>query len=448
MPPAFVRGFGRLLDSAASGPAFVREREIVPVKEVPRFSGSGEPASAAERKRTAAVILNGGLGTTMGMRAPKCLLRLASGMTFLDLALKQAESAGVRPLLMNSFATEAPVREALGNKRVGVFLQHLAPKLRRSDLHPVSIPENPALAWCPPGHGDLYTALGTSGMLEGLLAEGFRTLFVSNVDNAGGSPDPVLLRHFLRSGAPFLMEVVRRTRADWKGGHLARRRTDGRLILRETAQCSPEERSLFEDPGRYRFFNANNLWISLPALAAALEQTGGFLPLPVIVNPKTADPENPRSTPVYHLEQAAGTALEVFPDARAVEVPRSRFAPVKTTSDLLLLRSDAWRIEVDGRAKPVREPLPRVELDSAYYRFLADLEARFPEGSPSLATCSRLRVEGDVTFGGGVICEGEVIVKTRPGRPARISGGAFLQGEVVPGFWQRTSARKPAAAAD
>ncbi len=414
---------------AAAGPAYVRESDIAPVESVPRFFREGEPASLAERSRTVAVTLNGGLGTTMGMRGPKALLPALDGKTFLDLALSQAEAAGVRPLLMNSFATDGAVREALGDREVDCFLQHQAPKLRRSDLQPVRFAAAPAKAWCPPGHGDLYTALGASGALERLLAEGFETLFVSNVDNAGGSPDPVLLRRFLDSGAPFLMEVVRRSARDWKGGHLARRRSDARMILRETAQCAPEDRESFQDFGRYCYFNANNLWISLPALARALERAGGFLPLPALVNRKTVDPEDPGSLPVYHLEQAAGTAVELFEGAVAVEVPRSRFAPVKTTSDLLLLRSDAYRTDSLGGIAAVADPLPAVELGACYH-FVHDLEARFPNGPPSLKHCSSFRVDGNVTFGRNVTCRGAVHVEAGP-RPASIPPGATLTGHLT-----------------
>lgn len=39
-----------------------------------------------------------------------------------------------------------------------------------------------------------------------------------------------------------------------------------------------------------------------------------------------------------------GSAIEVFDEAGAVVVPRSRFAPVKTTNDLFALRSDAYKV--------------------------------------------------------------------------------------------------------
>ena len=429
MPPAFRRGFLHSVEAAAQGLCHVAETAIEPVASLPGIEGSGEVAPAEERARTVAITLNGGLGTTMGMRAPKALLYATEGMTFLDIALKQADASGVSPVLMNSFATDSSVRGALGTRDARILLQHEAPKLRRSDFGPVRVPERPELEWCPPGHGDLYTALGTSGVLQGLLDDGFRYAFVSNVDNVGGSPDPSLLACFLRSGAPFLMEVVRRTAEDWKGGHLARRRSDGRLILRETAQCAPEDRDTFRDHERHRFFNANNLWLRLDALRDVLDRTGGFLPLPTIVNPKTADPRDPASTPVFHLEQAAGTALEVFEGARAVEVPRRRFAPVKTTENLLVLRSDIYAIDENGLVEPTRDP-PPVALDKARYRFISDLEARFPYGPPSLVACDRLQVRGDVRFGKEVACEGEVTVLGHPDRPSRIPDGARLRGVV------------------
>ena len=158
MPAAFQRGFLESVAAAARGPCHVPEATLGPVTDLPVFPGSAEAASEDERARTVAITLNGGLGTTMGMRAPKALLYATEGMTFLDIALKQAETAGVRPVLMNSFATDAAIREALGDKDVRTFLQHEAPKLRRADFAPVRVPDRPHLEWCPPGHGDLYTA--------------------------------------------------------------------------------------------------------------------------------------------------------------------------------------------------------------------------------------------------------------------------------------------------
>src|SRR5207247_1159321 len=151
-----------------------------------------------------------------------------------------------------------------------------------------------------------------------------------------------------QSGAPFLMEVADRTASDRKGGHLARRGSDGGLVLREIAQTPDEDVDAFQDVERHRYFNTNTLWIDLHALRDVLGDEG-VIDLPMIVNRKTVDPSDKSSTPVIQLETAMGAAIGVFEDAAAMRVPRSRFVPVKTTNDLLSLRSDAYVVG-DGHA--------------------------------------------------------------------------------------------------
>jgi UTP--glucose-1-phosphate uridylyltransferase len=86
-----------------------------------------------------------------------------------------------------------------------------------------------------------------------------------------------------------------------------------------------------------------------------------------------------------------------------------RFAPVKSTNDLLLVRSDAYELTSDGQMRPrFDDQEPVVTLDEDYYRLLPDFERRFPVGVPSLRHCRRLEVEGDVTFGADVTAIGEV----------------------------------------
>jgi UTP--glucose-1-phosphate uridylyltransferase len=226
------------------------------------------------------------------------------------------------------------------------------------------------------------------------------------------------------------MEVKERTEADRKGGHLARLR-DGRLALREIAQCPEDERESFEDVRLWRWFNTNNLWLDLPALARALEERGGLLELPMIRNEKTVDPTDPASPKVIQLETAMGAAVSRFPGARALHVPSHRFAPVKTTNDLLAVASDAYALADDQRVVPVPGSLASelvVDLDPSFYRRVDQLEARFPAGPPSLARCRRLCVRGDVHFGRGVVVEGEVLVEAPPGTQRRIPDGTLLAG--------------------
>ena len=146
---------------------------------------------------------------------------------------------------------------------------------------------------------------------------------MANADTPGARPGPRLAAWFAQLGSPFAAEFCRRTAADRKGGHLARRRADGQLVLRESAQTAPEDADAFADVDRHRFFNSNNLWLDLDALAERLEETGGVLGLPVIRNVKTVDPTDPGSPTVVQIESAMGAAIGVFDGAAAIEVPHS-----------------------------------------------------------------------------------------------------------------------------
>jgi UTP--glucose-1-phosphate uridylyltransferase len=226
------------------------------------------------------------------------------------------------------------------------------------------------------------------------------------------------------------MEVADRTEADRKGGHVARRREGGGLVLREIAQTPDEDVDTFQDIERHRFFNTNTLWVDLQALRDLLDEREGVLGLPMIVNRKTVDPADSGSPEVIQLETAMGAAIDVFDGARALRVPRRRFAPVKTTSDLLALRSDAYVLTGDAHVEPAegRDGPPVVDLDDDHYKLLADFEARFPAGAPSLVACERLSVEGDVVFGANVVVRGAVAVEHSGAGQLRIEDGTVLEG--------------------
>ena len=309
------------------------------------------------------------------------------------------------------------------------FVQNMVPKVLERDLTPARDKRRPELGWCPPGHGDLYTAIKASGTLELFLDRGIEYAFVSNADNLGASLEPSLLGFMVTENLDFMLEAADRTAADRKGGHLCRLH-DGRLALRESAQCPPEDEVTFQDVSLHRYFNTNNVWIHLPTLDRLLDQHGGFLPLPTVVNSKTLDPRDPQSPSVFQLETVMGTAVSLFPKAAAVRVHRRRFSPVKNTNDLLGVRSDAFELGSDGRimlSAERREP-PLIELDRDYYKLIDEFERRFPTGPPSLRLCDRLKVEGDVTFGSAVRVEGEAVVLAEG--KASIPDGSLLRGQV------------------
>ena len=288
---------------------------------------------------------------------------------------------------------------------------------------PAQWPPDPSLEWCPPGHGDVYASLLASGMLERLLEAGKRWAFVSNADNLGATLDGRILAWLAAEQIPFLSESCPRTEADRKGGHLAVRKSDGRLVLRETAQTRPEDEEAMQDVTRHRYFNANNLWVDLRALRDVLDERDGVLGLPLIRNEKTVDPSDPDSTPVVQIESAMGAAIAVFDGARALLVGRDRFVPVKTTNDLLVLRSDVY--ELDERVQlHATADAPFVDLDPAHYKLVGDFEERFAEGAPSLREAERLEVAGDWTFGADVVVRGRVRVQ---GDGGRIEDGTVLE---------------------
>jgi UTP--glucose-1-phosphate uridylyltransferase len=429
LPRVVIRTFESYYRQLAAGETgLIPEAEIEPVAVLPDLEKlPAELAGAGRRAMAKAVLLklNGGLGTGMGLEKAKSLLTVRGNLAFLDIIARQAIHAGVPLVLMNSFSTRddslallAEYPELLGPIPLD-FLQHKVPKVFLEDLSPAVWPQDRELEWCPPGHGDIYTALITSGMLQTLLENGYEYLFVSNADNLGAELDPLVLGYFVSERLPFMMEVADRTPVDRKGGHLARRKSDGRLILRESAQCPDAAAAAFQDIERHKYFNTNNLWINLPALREILEERDGVLGLPMIRNTKTVDPRDSSTPEVAQLETAMGAAIASFGRSGALRVPRARFAPVKATDDLLGVRSDAYILSEDWQVmlnpqRPYAGP-PVISLDGKYYKLIDEMERRFPYGPPSLLECERLTVKGDVRFGPGVVCRGVVeIVNDRP----------------------------------
>jgi UDP-N-acetylglucosamine pyrophosphorylase len=423
---AAIRAFGHSYRTLVAGQTgMISEDSIEPVSELPRLEDIPKTGTTGTSLLAQAVVikLNGGLGTSMGLERAKSLLTVKDGLTFLDfivkqvLDLRQRHGVPLRFLLMNSFSTSHDSLDflrrypELGDPKSLELMQGQVPKVDARTLRPVAWPENPQLEWCPPGHGDIYPSLLGSGWLDRLLKAGVKYAFVSNSDNLGATLDLDLLSFFAASDKPFLMEVAERTASDRKGGHLAKGSRG--LLLRESAQCPEADLPSFQDIERHRFFNTNSLWVRLDRLKRLLESSGGFVPLPVIKNSKTVDPRNKNSPAVFQLETAMGAAIECFAGAGAIVVSRTRFAPVKTTSDLLVLRSDAyavtkqWAIELtnkNGGQSPI------IDLDPSHYKLVDELDEKLRDGVPSLKDCGELTVRGPVAFNSGNVIRGKVSI--------------------------------------
>lgn len=442
LPDLMIRSFQYYYDQLVAGETgFISNTEAGPVGALPDAEQIAHyrDAGVDALDKTVLLNLNGGLGTSMGMTGPKSLVPVKGDLTFLDIIVNQtlhlqnSHKARLPLIFMNSFNTQQQTEAALEeytelSQSVPFgFVQHKEPKVLKETMQPAEWDADPNKEWCPPGHGDLYAALLTSGTLDALLDAGYEYMFVSNSDNLGATLDLDILGYFAKEELPFLMEVADRTLADSKGGHLAQR-PDGQLILREVAQCPPEELDDFQDITKYTYFNTNNLWVHLPTLQRVTAERDGVLGLALIRNEKPVDPTQEESSRVYQLETAMGSAIGVFEGAQAIRVPRSRFVPVKKNNDLVVLLSDAYRLSNSYNMELACERPPLVNLDPKYYQLIQDMQTRFPHGAPSLVNCTSLRVIGDVHFGQDVVIEGDVEIVNEGREPMFIADGSVLRG--------------------
>lgn len=437
-----IRAFLQNLKAIQSGSTgTIPEADITPASDLPSLATMKVKPRPELVDKTVVLKLNGGLGTGMGLSKAKSLLQVKGDKTFLDfiaqqvLAFRDEYKSDLRFMLMNSFSTSDDTRAYLAKyadfagdkfgKEVEV-MQGKTPKISQKTLRPAEHTADREHEWCPPGHGELYCSLESSGKLNDLLSKGYKYMFVSNSDNLGATLDLSLLTHLADEGHDFMMEVCERTESDKKGGHLAKDAKTGALLLRESAQCPKEDEGAFQDVSKHRYFNTNNLWINLESLRKALDKFRGVLPLPVIRNSKTVDPTNGATEKVFQLETAMGTAISCFDRASAVVVPRSRFAPVKTCNDLLNLSSDCYEETPDKRLVLIAarngQP-PVVSLEDKYYKFVDQFKALIADGVPSMAKCDRLTITGPMKFSKGVVLEGTVKIINESSEPKTVPAG-------------------------
>lgn len=368
-------------------------------------------------RKTVVIKLNGGLGTSMGLSKAKSLLPVKGNMNFLDiiarqvLTLRSQGGSDLHLILMNSYNTRDDSIKYLSRypdlakDNIPLdFLQNKFPRIRQDDLSPFN-PKDENQRWNPPGHGDIYAAMDCCGLIDKLLSLGIQYAFISNSDNLGATLDSAILNYMDKEKVPFLMEVCLRSEVDKKGGHLSEGR-EGRLLLREIAQCPENELNEFQNIEIYKYFNTNNIWIDLISLKEELVKNDGVMLLPLIINPKVSE-----NIPVYQLETAMGAAISNFTGSKAIVVPRSRFAPVKKTNDLLAIWSDAYELNDQYQVvlKRNRVETPIITLDERFYAKIDQMQERF-KGIPSLQACQSLSINGDVTFGDDVVCKGNVCI--------------------------------------
>ncbi|XP_047102311.1 UTP--glucose-1-phosphate uridylyltransferase-like isoform X1 [Schistocerca piceifrons] len=443
-------GFEKLFERFLSeeGPSIDWNRiEKLPEDAVRDYSTLSQPSTDVVHDmlgKLVVVKLNGGLGTSMGCHGPKSVIPVRSDLTFLDLTVQQIEhlnktyKANVPLVLMNSFNTDEDTLKIIRKYKglqieIYTFNQSCFPRINRDSLLPVAKNcdvEMDIEAWYPPGHGDFYESFKNSGLLKKFIEQGREYCFVSNIDNLGATVDLNILNlllHPTKKTPEFVMEVTDKTKADVKGGTLIQ--YEDKLRLLEIAQVPKEHVDDFKSVKTFKFFNTNNLWIKLDAIDRVVEEK--TLNMEIIVNHKTLD----NGLNVIQLETAVGAAMKCFDGGLGINVPRSRFLPVKKTSDLLLVMSNLYSLNHGSLVMSPQRMFPTtplVKLGENHFAKVKEFLSRFAN-IPDLIELDHLTVSGDVTFGRGVSLKGTVIIIANHGDRIDIPSGALLENKIVSG---------------
>uniref|UniRef100_A0A2C9K5C7 UTP--glucose-1-phosphate uridylyltransferase n=1 Tax=Biomphalaria glabrata TaxID=6526 RepID=A0A2C9K5C7_BIOGL len=397
----FENLFGRFLRE--TGPSVEWEKlKLLPPEAIKKYNELSSPSPQDTKNllnNLVVIKLNGGLGTSMGCTGPKSAIQVRNELTFLDMNVQQIEhlnktyGVDVPLVLMNSFNTDEDTQKILrkySQIKVSIFTfnQSRYPRINRDTLMPV-----------PRSFGE--------DSIEGDILN-----FLVN------SP---------QSEAPeFVMEVTDKTRADVKGGTLIE--YEGKLRLLEYAQVPSDHVDEFKSVSKFKIFNTNNLWISLDAIKRNVEEE--TLHMEIIVNPKTLD----NGMNVIQLETAVGAAIKSFDRAVGINVPRSRFLPVKTTSDLLIVMSNLYAMRTGSLEMSPKRSFPSVPLVKLGHQFskVKDFLNRFAS-IPDLLELDHLTVAGDVNFGKNVSLRGTVIIIANHGEKIDIPMGSILENKIVSG---------------
>ena len=331
VPDAAIATFAHYYEQLESGETgMLPDDDLDQLSDVPSYDDLPDEADAEALDKTVVIKLNGGLGTSMGMEQAKSLLEVKEGKTFLDiiagqvLELRKEHGARLPLVLMNSFAHARGHAE--GARAAPGARVRRAGRLR-AEQGAEDHGRGPARSSGPTTRSSSGARRGTAtstprcrppARSTTLLERGYEYAFLSNSDNLGAVLDPRVLAWFAAEGLPFVMEVCEKTPADRKGGHPAVLKETGLLVLRETAQTPEEDLETFGDIDTWKYFNTNNLWVNLRALAKVLDDNDGVLGLPMIVNKKTVDPGDKSTPEVFQLETAMGAAVGVFEGARTL----------------------------------------------------------------------------------------------------------------------------------
>ncbi|KAI1367292.1 UTP-glucose-1-phosphate uridylyltransferase [Xylaria arbuscula] len=440
----FFSLFRRYLNDKAKGNAVDWDRIAPPAQgQVVDYEDLANSESVGFLNKLAVLKLNGGLGTSMGCVGPKSVIEVRDGMSFLDMSVRQVEylnrtyNTNVPFILMNSFNTNddtaAIIKKYEGhNVDILTFNQSRYPRIFKDSLLPVPKSFDSAISeWYPPGHGDVFESLYNSGVLDQLIERGIEIIFLSNVDNLGAVVDLRVLQHMVETEAEYIMELTNKTKADVKGGTIID--YEGSVRLLEIAQVPKEHTNEFKSIKKFKYFNTNNIWMNVKAIKRVVENNE--LEMEIIPNGKSipGDKKGESDISILQLETAVGAAIRHFKNAHGVNVPRRRFLPVKTCSDLMLVKSDLYAVKHGQlQMNPSRfGGAPLIKLGSDFKK-VSDFQKRIPS-IPKIIELDHLTITGNVNLHRGVTLKGTVIIVATEGSTIDIPPGSILENVVVQG---------------
>jgi UTP--glucose-1-phosphate uridylyltransferase len=440
----FFALFRRYLNDKSKGNVIDWDRMAPPKPDqVVEYADLAHSETVEYLNKLAVLKLNGGLGTSMGCVGPKSVIEVRDGMSFLDLSVRQIEylnrtyNVDVPFLLMNSFNTDEDTANIIKkyeghNIDIMTFNQSKYPRVIKDSLLPAPKSADSVISdWYPPGHGDVFESLYNSGILEKLLQRGIEVIFLSNADNLGAVVDLRILQHMVDTKSEYIMELTNKTKADVKGGTIID--YEGSVRLLEIAQVPKQHVNEFKSIKKFKYFNTNNIWMNVRAIKRVVENNE--LAMEIIPNEKSipADKKGDADQTVIQLETAVGAAIRHFKNAHGVNVPRRRFLPVKTCSDLMLVKSDLYTLQhgqlIMDHGRIGEAPL--IKLGSNFKK-VSSFQSRIPS-IPKILDLDHLTITGDVTFGRGVTLKGTVIIVANESGSIAIPPGSILENVVVQG---------------
>jgi len=304
-------------------------------------------------------------------------------------------------------------------------LQYKYPLMYRDTLSPVPKNSDDQECWYPPGSGEVFSVLKRSGLLEKFLKEGREYLFVTNVENLSATVDLRILSDLANSQLDFLLEVTDRISTDTTGG-LPIKYQDNNVHVLEYAQIPPHLIGKF-GVSAFKYWNTNNIWTKLKVLNEKLKDES--LDMDFTVKHRTFGGRN-----VLQVETPASMSIHSFKNKNFIYVPRHRFRPIKTTSQLLQVQSELYELNngvlvMNPKRVPATEPLIKLGEE---FRAHDDYLKRF-KSIPNLLELDHLTVSGDVYFGANVTLKGTVIIVADNGARIDIPDNAIFENKIMAG---------------